>query len=62
MYSLQTKHFCNPIVHSFQPKLVKDDTIQYDPNGQINNNDKQVDMSLDFLEMEREKLVEKGKW
>ena len=28
----------------------------------INNNDKQVDMSLDFLEMEREKLAEKGKW
>jgi len=28
----------------------------------INNIDKQVDKSLDFLELEREKLVEKGKW
>ena len=28
----------------------------------INNNDKQVDMASDFLDMEREKLLEKGKW
>ena len=28
----------------------------------INNNDNQVDMASDFLNMEREKLLEKGKW
>lgn len=28
----------------------------------INHNDKQVDMASNFLDMEREKLLEKGKW